>query len=342
MQRQFFSGNSIEQAVLAAARHYKVEPERLAYTVRDKKHGFVNTRKRVVIVVDPESPKLEESQVAAQRAEEATTGEKLAVHAELEAAGNGRSGAKKGRRDEPRRKDSDEDDLDEDDLDEDDLDEDDLEDDFDDAFDDHRRPPKKDRDREERGDRDDRGERENRGGRDRRRRRDDSERRIFRSNGIDWEPEEGESQEMAAFEEAIERVLDVMDLEIEYALVEKNDHFEIDFSGEDGELLTRDNGRPLKALENILPRAVRSLVGDTIPCDVDCDGFQEEHREELADIAREAAERVRGKGRHELLEPMNPADRRIVHMTLTEDPDVETVSEGRGYLKRVKVRPIRE
>ena len=56
MERQFFSGNTVEQAVLAAARHYGLDPDRVAYTLREKKHGFVIVRRRVVIEVDPDVP----------------------------------------------------------------------------------------------------------------------------------------------------------------------------------------------------------------------------------------------------------------------------------------------
>jgi spoIIIJ-associated protein len=48
---------------------------------------------------------------------------------------------------------------------------------------------------------------------------------------------------------------------------------------------------------------------------------------------------VRRKGRPRMLEPMNPADRRIVHMTLADDPGVVTESSGDGYFKRVSIRP---
>jgi spoIIIJ-associated protein len=58
MKSQFFSGNSLEQAVLLAARHFGLEPERVAYTLRDKKHGFLKVRRRVVIEVDPAAPEL--------------------------------------------------------------------------------------------------------------------------------------------------------------------------------------------------------------------------------------------------------------------------------------------
>ncbi len=56
MERQFFSGNTLEQAILAAGRHYNLDLERVAYKLRDKKHGFLNMRRRVVIEVDPASP----------------------------------------------------------------------------------------------------------------------------------------------------------------------------------------------------------------------------------------------------------------------------------------------
>ncbi len=39
---------------------------------------------------------------------------------------------------------------------------------------------------------------------------------------------------------------------------------------------------------------------------------------------------------------MSPDERRIVHLTLTDDPAVETVSRGQGLFKRVQVRPVRE
>ncbi|RMH16181.1 MAG: hypothetical protein D6696_18770, partial [Acidobacteria bacterium] len=56
MSRKFFSGGTLEQAVLAAARHYGIEPERVAYTQRDKRSGFLNLRRKVVIEVDPAAP----------------------------------------------------------------------------------------------------------------------------------------------------------------------------------------------------------------------------------------------------------------------------------------------
>ena len=59
MTRKFFSGNNLEQVVMLAARHYDLEPSELAYRQIEKKHGFLRTRKAVMIAVDPENPRRE-------------------------------------------------------------------------------------------------------------------------------------------------------------------------------------------------------------------------------------------------------------------------------------------
>ncbi|MCK4925714.1 MAG: hypothetical protein KAS61_12105, partial [Spirochaetes bacterium] len=47
--------------------------------------------------------------------------------------------------------------------------------------------------------------------------------------------------------------------------------------------------------------------------------------------------KVKKTGKSQYLEPMNPFERRVIHMTLQSDPYVETRSEGNGNLKRVKI-----
>ncbi len=56
MTRRFFSGSTLDQAVMMAARHYGLDPKELAYRQIEKRHGFLRTRKAVMIAVDPETP----------------------------------------------------------------------------------------------------------------------------------------------------------------------------------------------------------------------------------------------------------------------------------------------
>ncbi len=154
--------------------------------------------------------------------------------------------------------------------------------------------------------------------------------------------EEGDnvSREVLAFEKAIELILDVMDLDIEFS-VSEGEIYLVEFSGEDRERLVAEEGRALKAIEHILPRIVRGMVGEALPCRVDCEDFQASRELELVELAKKTAEEVGRSMKPRLLPPMSPADRRIIHVTLMEDPDVDTMSEGDGFIKRIKIFPVR-
>jgi spoIIIJ-associated protein len=61
----------------------------------------------------------------------------------------------------------------------------------------------------------------------------------------------------------------------------------------------------------------------------------------LTDLANRSAERVKRSGRKILLDPMAPSERRMIHLALASDSDVETRSEGEGFFKRVAILPRR-
>ncbi len=54
--RRFFAGNTLPQALMAAARFHALSPDELAYRLRDKHHGFVNRVRRFIVEVDPAAP----------------------------------------------------------------------------------------------------------------------------------------------------------------------------------------------------------------------------------------------------------------------------------------------
>ncbi len=72
-KQRFFSGSSLEAALMRAARVYRAEPERLAYKKLEKRHGFLKIRRSVVIEVDPESPLKKEAPEASEAPVERST-----------------------------------------------------------------------------------------------------------------------------------------------------------------------------------------------------------------------------------------------------------------------------
>ena len=124
---------------------------------------------------------------------------------------------------------------------------------------------------------------------------------------------------------------------------EVEDQILLDIETEDPGRLIGRSGQTLSELQFIVNRLV--FKGDMkVPRIIlDVGGYRQQAREQLAKHAHEAAEKVRRWGDIVELEPMNAFDRRVVHQTLKDDPDIETQSvEVDGSEKKViLIRPKR-
>ncbi len=75
---------------------------------------------------------------------------------------------------------------------------------------------------------------------------------------------------------------------------------------------------------------------------VDVEGYRRKREEALKRLARGIAERVRREGKRVALEPMNPMERRIVHLVVQECPGVVSFSEGEEPYRYVVISPASE
>ncbi len=116
---------------------------------------------------------------------------------------------------------------------------------------------------------------------------------------------------------------------------------ELDVTGEELGLLVGPKGNTLNALQE-LTRTVVQREADGAKTDrlrVDVAGYRERRAVALANFARGVADDVVESGNEKVLEPMGPADRKIVHDALTDVEGVETGSEGEEPRRRVVIRP---
>jgi len=150
---------------------------------------------------------------------------------------------------------------------------------------------------------------------------------------------EGELAEAA--QEALDQILGFADVEAEadFFRNETEDRLEVELWGPDDHLLLQEEGQLLLAIEHLLPRMLRGLYGDSMAVRVDCNDFHFDREERLRELALRTADEVRRSGRSRTLDELDPAERRIVHLTLAEDPEVTTDSMGDGYYKRLKILP---
>jgi spoIIIJ-associated protein len=142
-----------------------------------------------------------------------------------------------------------------------------------------------------------------------------------------------------ATRDALDHVLDVAGVDVSYTVLQGDDRFEIELAGPGEALLLAEGGELLRAIELLVPRVVRGVAGESVNVRVDCGDFHEIHEEQLRSLAQRTADEVRRSERPRTLEPMSPADRRIIHLTLADEPRVTSMSEGSGYFKRIVVKP---
>ena len=114
--------------------------------------------------------------------------------------------------------------------------------------------------------------------------------------------------------------------------------FEIE--GEDAGLLIGRRGETLQALQFLVRMVTSRQLGRKAYVVIDIEDYRERRIQMLRRLARRTAGRVASSGREDSLEPMSPAERRIVHMSLAGHPDVRTESEGEGNQRRVVIFPI--
>lgn len=113
----------------------------------------------------------------------------------------------------------------------------------------------------------------------------------------------------------------------------------IDLNGEDSGLLIGRRGQTLQALQLLVNLMVRQEYGEHVRVLLDVESYRQRREASLRDMAAKVADRVVQTGRSITLEPMSPADRRIIHVSLTDHQSVSTESFGFGDDRKVTVLP---
>ncbi len=126
-----------------------------------------------------------------------------------------------------------------------------------------------------------------------------------------------------------------MGLSLEAGIEETPEGPRVDLDGEDGTVLLRRKGEALQALQHVANMAFRHRLGEQQRVIVDCQGFRRDKDAELRQMAKFLAERARRTGFEQQLGPLNPYERRIVHLTVAEEAGVASHSVGDAFTKVV-------
>lgn len=133
----------------------------------------------------------------------------------------------------------------------------------------------------------------------------------------------------------VQSVVSAMGVELTVTIEESPEGTRINLEGEDGGILIRRGGEGLQALQHVVATAFRRQLGDDNRIVVDCNGFRKDKDAEIKQMARFMAEKARSSGMPQEMGPLNPYERRIVHIAIAEDPTVSSESIGDAFMKTV-------
>jgi spoIIIJ-associated protein len=146
-----------------------------------------------------------------------------------------------------------------------------------------------------------------------------------------WPKKELDTNPLTGF---LDTLLPSFPLELTYEIKKKDETIYVIFDGEDKSLLLRKDGSLLLAFQHILNKVSPHKV------QVDCEFYRRRKEKRLREYAQQIAHQVSETGRNEVLDLMNPYERRIVHIAVNQVPGITSESLGEGFLKKVKVFPI--
>ena len=133
----------------------------------------------------------------------------------------------------------------------------------------------------------------------------------------------------------VQDVVNAMGVTLTVNVEETPEGARINLEGDDGGVLVRRDGEGLQALQHVVATAFRKRLGDDNRIVIDCNGFRKDKDAELRQMAQFFAEKARSSGMPQEMGPLNPYERRIVHLAIAEDPTATSESIGDAFMKTV-------
>lgn len=155
--------------------------------------------------------------------------------------------------------------------------------------------------------------------------------------------EAAETELLTLARDLLERLLELMG---EKATVsgeqDEEDRISLTIDAEDAGLLIGKQGQTLEALQYLVGKMLSHHSRRKVRVVVDIESYRARQQEALTQLALKSGEKAKKSGKPVTLNPMNPHDRRIIHLALQGDKEVKTMSRGEGLYKKVVVYPVRK
>ncbi|RLC63991.1 MAG: hypothetical protein DRI01_04210 [Chloroflexi bacterium] len=150
-------------------------------------------------------------------------------------------------------------------------------------------------------------------------------------------PKPAEKDVIQVVTEVLDTLLGLLGVKGKVEVLSDDIPLAFDIEGDDLGILIGRQGQTLACLEYITKLMVVGRLKTWLPLTVDVAGYKKRRRDSLQRLALHLAEQVKSRGRAITMEPMPADERRIIHLTLADNPDVTTQSIGEGENRKVVV-----
>lgn len=141
--------------------------------------------------------------------------------------------------------------------------------------------------------------------------------------------------------EFLNMIFEKMRLTPEVFLKEENGNILVNLKGEDLGILIGRRGETLDSMQFLMNLFINRSSENYRKVILDIEDYRKKRENTLHSLAEKLSHKVKRTGRKISLEPMNPHERRIIHMTLQDDVNVNTYSEGEEPFRKVVIAPKR-
>jgi spoIIIJ-associated protein len=140
-------------------------------------------------------------------------------------------------------------------------------------------------------------------------------------------------------QETLKKIVSLISEDTKISAEKKGDDIILTIEGNNPRTLIGHRGRTLEALEFIVNKAVNKASEKKVRVIVDSENYRQRREEFLKRLAFRMGDKAKKTKKTVATDPMSPHDRRIVHLALKEDHQVQTESKGEGFLKEVLIIP---
>jgi spoIIIJ-associated protein len=146
-------------------------------------------------------------------------------------------------------------------------------------------------------------------------------------------------EDLIIAKETLEQILALIPIETSVHEAQSDGRISLDISGDVSGLLIGRKGKTLDALQYLVNKIVKKRLNKRIRIVVDSENYRQRRIESLTQLAIKMGNKVKKLKKPMTTNPLNPHDRRIIHLALQKDTDLNTKSKGEGILKKVVILP---